>query len=100
MLPTMTILYLFLGCLIYWFSTLASDIKAHRKEMGFGGAIRHFSMEHILDFILSLLGCTAVALLGGNIPKELIDLSGPVSVLGAGYSAPSLINKLLAFQRA
>lgn len=100
MMNLQTIGLLYLGCFIYWLSSMAADVKAHRKNLGFWPACTQYIMDNIFDIITSLCGCMVLSLFGGTVPKDLIDLSGPISVLGAGYSAPSLINKLLAFKRA
>jgi len=95
-----TIGLLYLGCFLYWFSSMASEVKAHRKTLGFWNACAQYVVDNVFDIIISAAGCMVLSMFGSSIPRDLIDLSGPVSVLGAGYSAPSIINKLLAFKRA
>lgn len=89
------ILLLFMGWLLYWFTTTANHFKANPGNLGNRTAWRAFLLDKLPDFFMSLFVCGFLIIIGPEIPPTWIDLSGKLSVIGAGYGSVSLANKLL-----
>lgn len=88
------ILLIFMGWLLYWGTTTANYFKGNGSL--FNGMLwRQYAQDKLADFLLSLFVCALLITIGPEIPPKWIDLSGKLSVVGAGYGSVSLGNKFL-----
>ncbi len=97
-MDTMGWLLLFLGWALYWLKQLDT---ARRKDTTsfFSVPLKDFFKSNMIEFPISAIACLIIAILANNIPPELIDLRGRISILLAGYSSSSILSGLLAYRK-
>ena len=54
-----------------------------------------FKSENILEVPISLISLFVLALLAAEIPPDLIDMRGRISILAMGYANSSIVNGLI-----
>ena len=93
-LDAMGWLILFIGWLLYWLKKMDEEKRKAKVEnrSGWFGA---FVEDNSFECPISLIACVILALLSSSIPKDIIDMSGRLSVFIVGYSASSILNGLL-----
>jgi hypothetical protein len=85
---------LFLGWLLYWFKQL-DTVRSANKGKGAKVWAPLFFADNIFEIPTSLLACFVLVILGKDIPTDLIDLKGKLSILLIGYSSSSILNGLI-----
>ena len=83
---------LFLGWLMYWLKKLK---EMQITEKGNDAWFSKFIKENIIESIISVVSCLALAIFSKEIPAELMDTQGLVSVFLIGYGSSSILNSII-----
>ena len=83
---------LFLGWLMYWLKKLK---EMQMAEKGNDAWFSKFIKENIIESIISVVSCLALAIFSKEIPAELMDTQGLISVFLIGYGASSILNSII-----
>lgn len=91
-------LMLIIGWVLYWLKMLD---EARRKDLRkvFSVPLRKFLFEKIIEIFTSGIICVTLFIVKDEIPTELFDLKGKISLLLIGYSSSSILNNLLSYRK-
>lgn len=81
---------LFLGWIMYWFKKMDETRKAKPE-----GWFAFFVSDNTLEIPISALSCLVLAILADEIPTDLIDMKGKLSIFFIGFGASSFLNGML-----
>jgi hypothetical protein len=85
---------MFLGWLLYWIKKL-DEVKGSYKKENKPDWFAAFKSDNGFEILTSIVSCFALAILSAEIPTDIIDMKGRISVLIIGYSSSSIINGLI-----
>ena len=82
---------LFFGWLMYWLKTMNSS----RTQYAGAPFLMAWWKDNFIEIPSSVIACFVLAMLAREIPTDLIDLKGLLSVFITGYSSSSILNGLI-----
>lgn len=83
-----------LGCFMYWLKTLNTKAQA-MKGVSRKAILSAWAEDNFIEVPTSVLSCVVLAVIGADIPTEMIDLHGKLAVFIAGYSSSSILNGVI-----
>lgn len=90
---------MFLGWLLYWLKQLDKARRSDTRST-WSVPVLMFLSTNAFEIPISLVGCLVIAMLGAEIPADLIDLThGRLACLISGYSASSVVEGLIGYRK-
>jgi hypothetical protein len=87
---------LFLGWVLYWLKNLDNERRKDTRSF-WSAPVKQFLLDNVIEIPISAIACLVIAILSNDIPADIIDLHGRISILLAGYSSSSILNSLLSY---
>ena len=88
-------LLLFCGWTLYWLKTL-NQSRIDSKGQPY---MPTFLKNNAIEIPTSIISCFVLAILGNDIPSELLDMHGRISTLMIGYASSSILNGLITMSK-